>query len=187
MFRRIQSIPGVDKTSFDLQELDDLLDLPRGCDFQSSCMHILERLVEFKSSWPFLQSVKKEEVPDYYDVIKNPMDFQTMREKVLAGDYQNREQYIEDVQLICDNARLYNTKNTIYYKCACDLEQYAKDILVNLKNENDKSSEGHLELNYLLDWQPAEEVRKVVKGRGKGAFKDDKSRFSKRLKKVKGK
>ena len=117
LFEKIKHIPGLEKTSFDFQELEDLLDLPRGSDFQSSCLHILERLVEFKSSWPFLQSVKKEEVPDYYDVVKNPMDFHTMREKVLAGDYKNREQYIEDVQLICDNARIYNTKNTIYYKC----------------------------------------------------------------------
>lgn len=177
----------MEKTSFDFQELESLLDLPRGSDFQSSCLHILERLVEFKSSWPFLQSVKKEEVPDYYDVIKNSMDFQTMRGKVLAGEYKNREQYIEDVQLICDNARLYNTKNTIYYKCACDLEKYAKDILVNLKNENDKSTENCLELNYLEDWQPAEKIRKIQKVGAKRAVGEDKNRFSKRLKKIKGK
>jgi histone acetyltransferase len=177
----------VSQSSFDLKELKELLDLPRGCDFQSSCLHILERLVEFKSSWPFLKPVKKEEVPDYYDVIKNPMDFQTMREKVLAGEYRNREQYIEDVQLICDNARLYNTKSTIYYKSASDLEQYAKDILVNLKNQNDNASEGNFEMNYLSDWQPAEEVKKVVKGKSKGSLKDGKLRISKRLKKVKGK
>lgn len=115
------------------------------------------------------------------------MDFQTMREKVLAGEYKNREQYIEDVQLICDNARLYNTKNTIYYKCAFDLEKYAKDILVNLKNENDKSSENNLELNYLSDWQPAEEIRKVHKVGLKRSIREDKGRFSKRLKKIKGK
>jgi hypothetical protein len=145
-------LPGIDKSSFDRDELEQLLNLPRGSDFQSSCMNILERLVDFKSSWPFLKPVKKEEVPDYYDVIKFPMDFVTMREKIVEGKYKNREQYISDIQLICDNARVYNTKNTIYFKCATELEKYAKEILVNLRNEN--KNEKDWEANYLSDWTP---------------------------------
>lgn len=145
-------MPGIEKSSFDKDELEQLLNLPRGSDFQSSCMNILERLVDFKSSWPFLKPVKKEEVPDYYDVIKFPMDFVTMREKIVEGKYKNREQYISDIQLICDNARVYNTKNTIYFKCATELEKYAKEILVNLRNEN--KNEKDWEANYLSDWTP---------------------------------
>lgn len=162
LFENICKIKGIENTSFNVEELTELLDLPRGSDFQSSCMHILERLVEFKSSWPFLQSVKKEEVPDYYDVVKDPMDFQTMREKILEAKYKNRDQYISDVQKICDNARLYNTKNTIYYKCATELEKYAKEILVNLKNENRNDLEW--ETNYLNDWKPPQKITRVIKG-----------------------
>lgn len=31
-------------------------------------------LKNHKCSWPFKEPVKREEVPDYYDVIKNPID-----------------------------------------------------------------------------------------------------------------
>ena len=161
---KIKEIAGISKTSFDMKELNDLLDLPLGSDFHTSCMNSLERLVDFTKSWPFLKPVKREEVPDYYEVIKKPMDFQTMREKVIAGEYKNRDQFILDVQQICDNARLYNTKNTIYYKSASDLEKHAKDILGNLKNHNKGQSEWNA--NYLSDWEPKEKTSKSVSANG---------------------
>lgn len=104
--------------------------------------------MEYKSSWPFLKPVKQEEVPDYYDVIKKPMDFQRMREKIMKGEYKDREAYIADVMLICSNAKLYNTKATIYYKCASELEKYSREILINLKNES--RNEGDYEVDYLV-------------------------------------
>lgn len=51
-----------------------LLEKPKGTTFQKSCEKILELLKNHKSSWPFKDPVKREEVPDYYDVIKNPID-----------------------------------------------------------------------------------------------------------------
>ena len=143
--QKILQIPGLSKTSFDQHELNQLLALPKGSDFQSSCLNILERLIEYKSSWPFLKPVKQEEVPDYYDVIKRPMDFQRMRDKIIKGEYQNRESYIADVMLICANAKMYNIKSTIYYKCAAELEKYSREILVNLKNEYRNDAENEVE------------------------------------------
>ena len=163
---KIKEIPGINTTSFDMRELNDLLELPLGSDFHTSCMNSLERLVDFPKSWAFLKPVKREEVPDYYEVIKKPMDFQTMREKVISGDYKNRDQFILDVQQICDNARLYNTKNTIYYKSASDLEKHAKDILGNLKNHNKGHSEWNA--NYLSDWEPNEKTSKTATTNGDG-------------------
>ena len=42
-------------------------------DFVSQCRSIINKLKEEKSSQPFLYPVNKEQVTDYYEVIKDPM------------------------------------------------------------------------------------------------------------------
>ena len=37
------------------------------------------------NSWPFHEPVDKNKVPDYYDIIKKPMDLQTIQRKVDLG------------------------------------------------------------------------------------------------------
>jgi len=46
--------------------------------------------------------------PDYYDVIKNPMDLSTMQEKMNKGQYSTPEEFEADIRLIIDNCLLYN-------------------------------------------------------------------------------
>lgn len=38
-------------------------------------------------AWPFLEPVNPRMVPGYRRIIKNPMDFLTMRERLLQGGY----------------------------------------------------------------------------------------------------
>lgn len=39
-------------------------------------------------AWPFLEPVNPRLVPGYRRIIKNPMDFLTMRERLLQGGYE---------------------------------------------------------------------------------------------------
>lgn len=58
------------------------------------------------------------QVPDYLDVIKKPMDFNTMRRKVEENKYNSLEEFEKDFYLVWHNATVYNQKDTIYYKAA---------------------------------------------------------------------
>jgi Bromodomain len=49
-------------------------------------------------------------------VIKNPIDLSTIRNKLKNGDYTDAWQYINDIQLMFDNAWLYNRKTSKVYK-----------------------------------------------------------------------
>lgn len=49
------------------------------------CEALLMELEEHEYAWPFLQPVHRKKVPDYYRVIKKPMDFQTIRNKLQDG------------------------------------------------------------------------------------------------------
>ena len=63
------------------------------------------------------------QVPDYLDVIKHPMDFCTMKKKVESHSYSSFKEFEKDLALVWDNAMLYNTKDTIYYKAAFRIKE----------------------------------------------------------------
>lgn len=47
-------------------------------------------------------------IEDYFDVIKNPMDFGTIKNNLNNNTYENITQFIEDMQLVFNNCELYN-------------------------------------------------------------------------------
>ncbi|KAJ6352346.1 hypothetical protein OIU76_001544 [Salix suchowensis] len=68
-------------------------------------------------AWPFKEPVDARDVPDYYDIIKDPMDLKTMLKRVESEQYYvTLEMFIADVKRMCHNARTYNSPDTIYYK-----------------------------------------------------------------------
>lgn len=68
-------------------------------------------------------------MPDYPTVIKNPMDLSTMRAKVERNFYPNIDEFLKDFQLVCDNARLYNSKETLYWKQADKLWEWGSKAI----------------------------------------------------------
>ncbi|XP_068846529.1 bromodomain-containing protein 9 isoform X4 [Capricornis sumatraensis] len=56
--------------------------------------------------------------PGYSMIIKHPMDFGTMRDKIAANGYQSVTEFKADFKLMCDNAMTYNRPDTVYYKLA---------------------------------------------------------------------
>lgn len=51
-------------------------------------------------------------------IIKHPMDFGTMKEKIAANEYKSVTEFKADFKLMCDNAMTYNRPDTVYYKLA---------------------------------------------------------------------
>ncbi|KAJ7478861.1 Bromodomain-containing protein, partial [Mycena galericulata] len=56
----------------------------------------------------FLKPVSKSEAPDYYGVITNPMDLQTMLKKVKQRQYRSKREFKDDLDLIWSNCFTYN-------------------------------------------------------------------------------
>ena len=49
------------------------------------CHVMLAEMEGHRDSWPFLEPVDRSEFPEYFKVIKKPMDFQTMRNRLAEG------------------------------------------------------------------------------------------------------
>ncbi|KAM3928758.1 bromodomain-containing protein 9 isoform 3-T3 [Leptodactylus fuscus] len=56
--------------------------------------------------------------PGYFMIIKHPMDFSTMKEKIASNEYKSITEFKADFKLMCDNAMTYNRPETVYYKLA---------------------------------------------------------------------
>ena len=69
---------------------------------------------------PFLSPVDPEllNLPDYFDIIKNPMDLSTIKKKLDDGSYSDPWQFVDDVRLMFENAWTYNKKRSKEHKCA---------------------------------------------------------------------
>ncbi|CAA3032808.1 histone acetyltransferase GCN5 isoform X1 [Olea europaea subsp. europaea] len=69
-------------------------------------------------AWPFKEPVDARDVPDYYDIIKDPMDLKTLSKRVESEQYYvTLDMFVADVRRMFANARTYNSPDTIYYKC----------------------------------------------------------------------
>lgn len=67
-----ENIPGLKETGWS-QEMDELARKPKRPGHYQVLQVLLSELQNHPSSWPFVQPVNREEVPDYYEVIKEPM------------------------------------------------------------------------------------------------------------------
>ncbi|CAH1170436.1 unnamed protein product [Phaedon cochleariae] len=85
---------------------------------------LIKQLQVHKSAWPFMEPVDPTEAPDYYKVIKEPMDLQMIEGKINDQVYTKLSEFIGDMTKIFDNCRYYNPKESPFYKCAETLEGY---------------------------------------------------------------
>uniref|UniRef100_A0A673AR68 histone acetyltransferase n=1 Tax=Sphaeramia orbicularis TaxID=375764 RepID=A0A673AR68_9TELE len=68
-------------------------------------------------------------IPDYFDIVKNPMDLSTIKRKLDTGQYQDPWQYVDDIWLMFNNAWLYNRKTSRVYKyCSKLAEVFEQEI-----------------------------------------------------------
>ncbi|XP_076166810.1 ATP-dependent chromatin assembly factor large subunit isoform X4 [Ptiloglossa arizonensis] len=107
------------------------------------CMLGLQELLadirHHRDSWPFLSPVTKDEVPDYHDIITNPMDFGTIKYKLNNGEYEMLEHFFSDCQLVFDNCQTYNEEHSSVYKAGMRLLKYfekrSKELGLNYDEE----------------------------------------------------
>uniref|UniRef100_A0A8C2E1H4 Bromodomain-containing protein 7-like n=1 Tax=Cyprinus carpio TaxID=7962 RepID=A0A8C2E1H4_CYPCA len=88
--------------------------------------------------------------PGYSLIIKRPMDFSTMKEKVKKEQYQSLEELKLDFKVMCENAMIYNKPETIYYKAAKKLLHSGMKILSKERLESLKQS-----IEFMAGLQPS--------------------------------
>lgn len=116
-------IPGLKEAGW-TPEMDELARRPKRSSHFAVMQQLLSDMQNHPSAWPFAQPVNRDEVQDYYEVIKEPMDLSTMEQRLEADAYTSVEQFLYDARLIFNNCRSYNNETTTYYKNATKLEKF---------------------------------------------------------------
>ncbi|KAF2026836.1 Bromodomain-containing protein [Setomelanomma holmii] len=78
----------------------------------------------------FQRKVNKRVVPDYYDIIKEPMALSTIKQKISQRDYKTIAGFVRDLALIVHNAQVYNRQDSQAYVDALEMK---KAMLAELK------------------------------------------------------
>lgn len=107
--------------------------------------------------------------PGYSLIIKQPMDFSSMKEKVKKNEYQNLEELKGDFKTMCENAMTYNRPDTIYYKAARKLLHSGMKILSQEKIQSLKHS-----IDFMQDLEKSHKHgEKLRSGEGSGEHRKD--------------
>ncbi|KAJ1506054.1 hypothetical protein HMI56_000807 [Coelomomyces lativittatus] len=92
----------------------------------SKASRLLEKLKEHKAAYPFLVPVDAVllQIPNYYEVIDYPIDFQTITKKLTEGQYTHFYQFFNDVRFIFYNCYKFNPQGHFVYKEGKELQKY---------------------------------------------------------------
>jgi len=110
-------------------------------DFEKrKCLELTNKMFVKDLCRPFKEKVDPERdgAPDYFTIIKNPMELSTIKKKLAANDYKTIEQWAEDVNLIWKNAKLYNNEGTLIYLIAQELENWFNRKLARIPRNKDE-------------------------------------------------
>ncbi|XP_064995727.1 transcription factor GTE9-like isoform X2 [Musa acuminata AAA Group] len=90
------------------------------------CEVLLSRLMTHHYAWVFNEpvDVEKLNIPDYYTVIKHPMDFGTISTKLSSDAYPSPQGFAADVRLTFTNAMTYNPPSNSVHIMANKLSKF---------------------------------------------------------------
>ena len=81
----------------------------------------------------FGEPVTEAMAKNYFDIIRNPMDLSTMKDKANRGFYKSLQSLRQDFELMCLNAVVFNKTGDEYWTAAVDFQKRGKYIFENLK------------------------------------------------------
>ncbi|CAM2712301.1 unnamed protein product [Rotaria socialis] len=67
-------------------------------------------------SKPFMRLPTQKELPEYYETIRNPVDFNKIKKKLGENRYRSLNEIEADVMLLCKNAQEFNMENSTIYE-----------------------------------------------------------------------
>jgi len=84
---------------------------------------VLKGMMEHKFGWVFNTPVDPValNIPNYFKIIRKPMDLGTVKKKLEAGVYRHMEEFAYDVRTTFQNAMQYNSEDQDVYSLAKDM------------------------------------------------------------------
>uniref|UniRef100_A0A915DFK5 Protein polybromo-1 n=1 Tax=Ditylenchus dipsaci TaxID=166011 RepID=A0A915DFK5_9BILA len=124
--------------------------IPRNVSKEQQQMHsLLDALITFRDSSQdgrvlseaFMKLPSRAEYPEYYDVIRKPMDLARVRSKLQpTNQYDSLKALVADLNLVFDNACKFNEPDSQIYKDALTLQKELLEMRSQFYEESNLSS-----------------------------------------------
>jgi len=91
---------------------------------KTKCLDVHKVLQSHQHAWVFNSPVDPVELglPDYFEVIKRPMDLGSIKKRLENGCYHAIEDFHVDVNITFDNAMLYNPEGSVVWNMAKEMK-----------------------------------------------------------------
>ena len=131
---------------------------------------------------PFVEPVSREDLPEYYEVIHRPNALENVSEKLASGSYSKIYDFVVDIQVIFDNAMVFNDPGSLIYQSAKALLEYFNHTIQDkfYPELQDLNERGEISLEYdKSDYErfmgvTNEEIRPIFEGE----FLEDSDEFN---------
>ncbi|KAI8981206.1 hypothetical protein BD414DRAFT_93257 [Trametes punicea] len=107
-----------------------------------ACRNALKKLQTNKHAALFLQPVDpvRDRAPNYFDIIKSPMDLSTMSAKLESGQYKDRFAFESDFRLMINNAKTYNVPGSFAHNESLALESFFDKMWIRINKTLEAAS-----------------------------------------------
>jgi len=128
----------IDQIETHIASLNKGLQLPPQ-KIKAKCLDVLKVLQSHQHGWVFNSPVDPVELglPDYFEVIKTPMDLGTIRKKLENNCYDSLDVFKGHVNMTFNNAMLYNPEGSVVYNMAKEMKiKFDSDFTILMKQLN---------------------------------------------------
>jgi len=101
---------------------------------QSAFRQCVREIRNHKQAWPFTDPVNPQDVPDYYEIIKEPMHLKLIGQRIKDKFYTSKEPFVRDVNKMFENCKKYNSKTSEYWQAAEDLQAWCRALFTRIKD-----------------------------------------------------
>ncbi|XP_064476618.1 transcription activator BRG1-like isoform X2 [Ornithodoros turicata] len=85
----------------------------------------------------FMQLPSKRELPDYYEVIKKPVDLKKIKARIREHRYRTLDDLEDDFMLLCINAQTYNVEGSLIYEDSIVLQSVFTSARERIEKDGD--------------------------------------------------
>ncbi|XP_040977053.1 probable global transcription activator SNF2L2 isoform X4 [Aquila chrysaetos chrysaetos] len=142
---------------------------------------IIDTVINYKDSSGrqlsevFIQLPSRKELPEYYELIRKPVDFKKIKERIRNHKYRSLGDLEKDVMLLCHNAQTFNLEGSQIYEDSIVLQSVFKSARQKIAKEEESEDESNDDEDDDEE-EESESESKSVKVKIKLNKKDEKSR-----------
>uniref|UniRef100_A0A4W3HVD4 SWI/SNF related, matrix associated, actin dependent regulator of chromatin, subfamily a, member 2 n=1 Tax=Callorhinchus milii TaxID=7868 RepID=A0A4W3HVD4_CALMI len=137
----------------------------------------------------FIQLPSRKELPEYYELIRKPVDFKKIKERIRNHKYRSLGDLEKDVNLLCHNAQTFNLEGSQIYEDSIVLQSVFKSARQKIAKEEESEEESNDDDDDDEDEESGSETKsvrvKIKLGRKDSDRSREKGKSKKRLSRAK--